>query len=137
MPSFNRVILAGHLTRDPELKYLPSGAAACEFGLATNHKWRDKEGNSKEEVCFVDLQAFGRTAETINQYLRKGRAVLVEGRLRFREWTNKEGQKRNKLDVLVESFAFLGGKEAGQGRTDAPEGNGIGEPINSDPDIPF
>ncbi|HPU62487.1 MAG TPA: single-stranded DNA-binding protein, partial [Bacillota bacterium] len=72
MPSFNRVIFAGHLTRDPELKYLPSNTAVCEFGIANNRKWRDKDGNSKEEVCFVDCQAFGRTAEVINQYFRKG-----------------------------------------------------------------
>ena len=132
MPSFNRVILAGHLTRDPELKYLPSNTAVCEFGLANNRKWRDKDGNSKEEVCFVDCQAFGRTAEIINLYFRKGRPILIEGRLRYREWTSKEGQKRNKLDVLVESFAFLGGKDA-----DTAYGNGIGPPINDDPDTPF
>jgi len=138
MPSFNRVILAGHLTREPVLKYLPSNTAVCEFGIANNRKWRDKDGNSKEEVCFVDCQAFGRTAETINQYLRKGKPILVEGRLQYREWTNNEGQKRSKLSVFVESFTFIGGKDDTGGRDAAPAyGNGIGPPINDDPDTPF
>jgi single-strand DNA-binding protein len=114
MASFNRVILAGNLTRDPQLSYTPSNTAVCEFGLATNRKWRDRDGNTKEEVCFVDITAYGRQAEVINQYMSKGRPILVEGRLRFSQWTSKEGQKRSKLDAIVENFTFLGGG-GGQG----------------------
>ncbi len=115
MASYNRVILAGNLTRDPQLSYTPSNTALCEFGMATNRRWRDRDGNQKDEVCYVDLNAYGRTGETINQYMRKGRAILVEGRLRFRQWTNKEGQNRSKLDVLVENFSFLDSGGGGGG----------------------
>ena len=119
MASFNRVILAGNLTRDPQLSYLPSNTAVCEFGIAVNRKSRDKDGNQREEVCYVDVQAFGRQAETINQYFQKGKPILVEGRLRYRDWTNKEGQKRNKLDVVVDQFTFIdsgsGGGSGGGG----------------------
>lgn len=165
MASFNRVILAGNLTRDPQLSYLPSGTAACELGLAMNRKFRDKDGNQREEVCFVDLQAFARTAEVINQYFRKGNAILIEGRLRYREWTNKEGQKRNKLEVVVDTFSFIesgggggggqrgdggyrggggggqrGGATQGQSQSyDGPSGSDVGDdmPPPSDPDVPF
>jgi single-strand DNA-binding protein len=149
MASFNRVILAGNLTRDPQLSYLPSNTPVCDIGIATNRKFRDKDGNQREEVCFVDMQAFGRTAEMINQYFQKGRPILVEGRLRYREWTNKEGQKRNKLDVLVENFAFIdsggGGGQRGQapaparGRAPEPEGAPPMDdmPPPADADIPF
>jgi single-strand DNA-binding protein len=132
MASFNRVILAGNLTRDPQFSYLPSNTPVCEFGLAVNRRYRDKDGNQKEEVCFVDLQAFGRTAESISKYFQKGRPILVEGRLRYREWTNKEGQKRSKLDVFVETFAFIdsgsgggaGGGAGGGYRQQQPAGGG-------------
>ena len=108
MASFNRVILAGNLTRDPELSYLPNGTAICKFGLAANRKYRDRDGNQKEDVCFVDLSAFGKQAELINQYMAKGRQILIEGRLNFRQWTDKEGKNKSKLDVVVENFTFLG-----------------------------
>ncbi len=154
MASFNRVILAGNLTRDPQLSYLPSNTAVCEFGLAVSRKFRDKDGNQRDEVCFVDMQAFGRTAETINQYFQKGRPILVEGRLRFREWTNKEGQKRNKLDVVIDTFSFIdsggGGGGGGyrnqqggappRGRNESPaepEPPMEDGPPPADPDIPF
>lgn len=133
MASFNRVILAGNLTRDPALSYTPSNTPVCEFGMATNRKWRDKDGNSKEEVCYVDCQVFGKTAELVNQYFSKGKPILVEGRLRYRDWTNKEGQKRNKLDVLVETFTFIESGKSEQRQQD----NGVGPPINDDPDMPF
>ncbi|MHC4445367.1 MAG: single-stranded DNA-binding protein [Planctomycetota bacterium] len=116
MANFNRVILAGNLTRDPQLSYTPSNTAVCEFGMAVNRKWRDREGNMKDEVCYVDLVTYGQRAETINKYMNKGRPIMVEGRLRFQNWTNKEGQNRNKLDVVVENFTFLGGgQRAGVG----------------------
>lgn len=138
MASFNRVILAGNLTRDPQLSYTPSNTPVCEFGLATNRKWRDREGGTKEEVCFVDLTAYGRQAEVINQYMGKGRSILVEGRLRFSQWTSKDGQKRNKLDVIVENFTFLGGapgsrQNAGREEEPIPDHEG---PL-SDSEIPF
>ncbi len=154
MASFNRVILAGNLTRDPQLSYLPSNTPVCEFGLAISRKFRDKEGSQREEVCFVDVSAFGRTAETINQYFQKGRPILVEGRLRYREWTSKEGQKRSKLEVLVDNFSFIDSGQGGANRggpagpaparggrpmDEAPSEPGQPEdmPPPADPDIPF
>ena len=125
MASFNRVIIAGNLTRDPQLSYTPSNTPVCEFGMATNRKWRDREGNSREEVCFVDLVAYGRPAEVINQYMTKGGSLLVEGRLRYRQWTNKEGQNRNKLDVFVENFTFLGGGQGGRAGGGRPAANNV------------
>lgn len=115
MQGFNKVILAGNLTRDPQLKYLPSNMPVCEFGLAMNRKWRDKDGNQHEEVTFVDISAFGRQAETINQYMAKGRSILIEGRLRLDQWTGQDGAKRSKLSVTVENFTFLGGQRDGGG----------------------
>jgi single-strand DNA-binding protein len=115
MASFNRVILAGNLTRDPQLKYLPNNTPVCEFGLASNRKWRDKDGNSHEEVCFVDISAFGRQAETINQYMSKGKPILVEGRLKLDQWTAQDGSKRSKHTVVLENFTFLGGPRDSEG----------------------
>ncbi len=116
MASFNKVILMGNLTRDPQLRYLPSNMAVCDFGLAVNRRWRDKDGNQKEEVCFVDVAAFGRQGETINQYMAKGRSILIEGHLRLESWTGQDGQKRSKHSVTVENFTFVGS------RGDAPGG---------------
>jgi single-strand DNA-binding protein len=113
MANFNKVILAGNLTRDPEMRYLPSNVAVCEFGLAVNRRWRDRDGNQKEEVCFVDVSAWGRQAETINQYMKKGRSILIEGRLKFDSWTGQDGARRSKLSVVAENFTFLGSREAG------------------------
>jgi single-strand DNA-binding protein len=115
MSSFNRVILMGNLTRDPQLKYLPSNTAVCEFGLAVNHRWRDKDGNQREEVCFVDVSAFGRQGETINQYMTKGRPILIEGRLKYDTWTAQDGTKRSKHNVIVENFTFVGSRTDGGG----------------------
>jgi len=120
MANFNRVILMGNLTRDPQLKYLPSNTAVCEFGMAINRRWRDKDGNQRDEVCYVDLAAFGRQGETINQYMSKGRPMLVEGRLKFDSWTGQDGQKRSKLSVVVENFTFVGTRDGGG----APGGGG-------------
>ncbi len=113
MASFNKVILMGNLTRDPQLKYLPNNNPVCEFGIATNRRWRDRDGNQHEEVCYVDLAAFGRPAETINQYMSKGRPILIEGRLKFDSWTGQDGQRRSKLSVVVENFQFVGPREGG------------------------
>jgi single-strand DNA-binding protein len=108
MANFNRVILAGNLTRDPELRYTPKGTAVTKLGLAINRVYNTDAGEKKEEVTFVDVDAFGRQAEVISQYLKKGRPVLIEGRLRQETWDDKQtGQKRSKLGVVLESFQFL------------------------------
>ncbi len=115
MASFNKVILLGNLTRDPELRYLPSNMAVCEFGLAVNHRWRDRDGNQREDTCFVDVSAFGRAGETINQYMTKGRPILIEGRLKYDTWTAQDGSKRSKHAIVVENFTFVGSREGGGG----------------------
>jgi single-strand DNA-binding protein len=114
MSSYNKVILVGNLTRDPELKYTPKGTAAAKVGMAVNRKWRTETGESKEEVTFVDIDMFGKTAENVAQYMRKGSSMLVEGRLRLDSWDDKQtGQKRSKLGVVAENVQFLGGKSDG------------------------
>lgn len=124
MPSFNKVILAGNLTRDPELRTLPKGTAVCQFGLAINRQWKTETGEAREEVTFLDCKAFGRQAEVLGQYCRKGSALLVEGRLTREEWTDKEsGAKKSATRIVVESFQFLGGKRE-EGNSPAP---GAGE----------
>ena len=116
MASVNKVILVGTMTRDPQLKYLPSQTAVVEFGLAMNRKFKAASGEDREEVCFVDCSAFGRSAEVINQYCQKGKLLYVEGRLKLDEWEDKQGGgKRSKLRVVVENFQFLGGREGGGG----------------------
>jgi single-strand DNA-binding protein len=121
MASFNKVILMGNLTRDPELRYTPKGTAIARLGIACNRKWKSETGEMKEEVTFVDVDAFGKTAETIGQYLKKGRPILIEGRLRYETWEDKQsGQKKSKLGVVLETFQFL---DSGGGRAeggDAP-----------------
>ncbi len=126
MANFNKVILAGNLTRDPEMDYMPSSQTAkVKFGLAVNRRWRGQDGEQKEETCFVDCIAYGKQAETINQYKTKGDPVLIEGRLKFWQWEDeKTGAKRSKLFVVVESCQFLSeqasGNQAPQGRPAAP-----------------
>ena len=119
MASFNRVILMGNLTRDPELRYTPKGMAIAKLGLAVNRTWRTETGETKEEVTFVDIDSFGKQAETIAQYLKKGSPLLMEGRLRLDQWDDKQtGQKRSKLNVVLESFKFVGPART-DGGTDA------------------
>lgn len=113
--NFNRIFLGGNITRDPELSYLPSQTAVVDFGMAVNRKWKSKDGEAKEEVCFVDCRAFGRTAENINKYVKKGDPFFVEGRLTFDSWTAQDGTKRSKHRVTVESFQFLGSAKTTQG----------------------
>jgi single-strand DNA-binding protein len=108
MANFNKVILAGNLTRDPELRYTPKGMAIAKIGLAINRRWSNEAGEQKEEVTFVDVDAFGRQAETIGQYLKKGRPILIEGRLKLDQWDDKQtGQKKSRLGVVLENFQFL------------------------------
>jgi single-strand DNA-binding protein len=109
MASFNKVILLGNLTRDPEMKFLPSGTPVAEFGIAMNRKWTDQATNQlREAVTFVDCKTMGRQAEVISQHMRKGSPLFVEGRLDFRQWEGPDGQKRSKLEVFVENFQFVG-----------------------------
>ena len=119
MASFNKVILAGNLTRDPELRYTPSGKAIAKFALAVNRNWTTETGEKKEEVTFIDVDAFGRQAEVVSQFMKKGRPLLVEGRLRLDQWDDKQtGQKRSRLGVVLESFSFIDsnrGSEGGEG----------------------
>lgn len=122
MASYNRIILVGNLTRDPQLSYLPSQTPVCEFGIATNERWRDKDGNNHEDVCFIDCKLFGRGAEVFCQYMTKGRPVLVEGKLKLDQWTSQDGEKKSKHRVFVENFTFLGGQGGG-----GPGGGGQGE----------
>lgn len=115
MANFNRVILAGNLTRDPQLSMLPSNTPVCDFGMAINRKWKAQTGEMREDTCFVDLRIYGRRAEVINQYMSKGRPLMVEGRLQYDQWEGKDGVKRSKHIVVVENFEFLGGGQRGEG----------------------
>jgi single-strand DNA-binding protein len=106
MASLNSVTLLGNLTRDPELRYTPQGTAVATFGLAVNRRYQ-QEGQQREDVCFVDIVAFGRQAETVNEYLAKGNLALVEGRLQWRSWETPEGQKRSKHEVVANNVQFM------------------------------
>jgi single-strand DNA-binding protein len=124
MASFNKCLLMGNLTRDPELKFLPSQTAVTEFGVACNRKFRTKEGEDREEVTFVDCTAFGKTAEVISQYMSKGKPIFIEGRLKFDSWEDKQGGgKRSKLTVVIENFQFVGGREGGEQQHPRDDGN--------------
>ena len=126
MASFNKVILVGNLTRDPELRYTPKGTAIAKIGVAVNRVWTNEAGEKKEEVTFVDVDIFGRTAENVGQYMRKGRPILIEGRLRLDQWDDKQtGQKRSRLGVVAETVQFLGSPTGSGG---AGEGGGGGSP---------
>jgi single-strand DNA-binding protein len=144
MANFNKVILAGNLTRDPQLSYLPSQTPVVEFGLAINRRWRGQNGEQREETCFVDCRCYGKQAETFNQYMSKGQPVLVEGRLQFDSWEGPDGQKRSKHRVVVQNYQFLGGprgapqRPAQQAARPAEmQAEEPPEPPPSDDDIPF
>jgi|TARA_B110000881_G_C18479897_1_gene465934 single-strand DNA-binding protein len=153
MPNYNKVILMGNLTRDPEVKYTSGGTAIAKLGMAINRTWTNKEGQKQEETTFVDVDAFGRQAEVIGQYLKKGRPVMIEGRLKLDQWDDKQtGQKRSKLGVTLEGFQFLdsrgeggGGGGGGQGyQSDAPAAGASSASasapaanIPEDDDVPF
>ena len=134
MASFNKVILLGNLTRDPQLSYLPSQTAVVEFGLAVSRRFKKQDGSQGEEVCFVDCQMFGKRAEVINKYLSKGNPIFVEGRLKFDSWQGQDGTKKSKLRVFVENFEFVGGGQGaggGQGQSSGygqQQGSGYGAP---------
>ncbi|HTJ00400.1 MAG TPA: single-stranded DNA-binding protein [Dongiaceae bacterium] len=151
MASFNKVILVGNLTRDPELRYTPKGTAIAKIGMAVNRVWTNEAGEKKEEVTFVDVDIFGRTAENVGQYMRKGSPILIEGRLRLDQWDDKQtGQKRSKLGVVAETVQFLGSPRGGDNEGGAPAPRQrpaapaapAGEPLEGDAppesdDVPF
>ncbi len=113
MANYNKVFLMGNLTRDVELKYTPSNMAVANIGLAVGRRYRTKEGENREETAFVDCEAWGRTAEVMNQYLSKGRPVFIEGRLKLDQWQDKDGNNRSKLRVVVENFQFVDSRPGG------------------------
>jgi len=117
MPNLNKVLLMGNLTRDPEIKYTPKGTAIANFGIAVNRVFTSGEGGEKkEEVTFIDIEAWGRTAEVIGEYFKKGKPIFIEGRLKLDQWDDKTtGKKMSKLRVVADSFEFLGSREGGGG----------------------
>lgn len=138
MANVNRVLLIGHVTKDPELSYLPSQTAVINFGLAINRKWKSKDGTVKEEVCFVDCQAFSKGAENLNKYVKKGDPLFVEGRLKLEQWTADDGTKRSRMRVIVENFQFMSTGKTN--KTTTPAGTPIDElppETNVSNDIPF
>lgn len=154
MASYNRVILMGNLTRDPELRTLPnSQTQVCDFALAVNRRWKDADGGDREEVVFIDCAAFGKTAQTIGENLTKGRPIHVEGRLKFEQWEQEDGQRRNKIRVVVEQFRFVDRKPGnpepaqrtgrtkrtgnGKGGRSARPAAGEGELVGAGQDIPI
>jgi single-strand DNA-binding protein len=146
MASFNKVILLGNLTRDPELRYTPQGSAVCEFALALNSVYTNKQtGQKVEEVSYIDLVAWGKTGETIAEYMKKGRQIMVEGRLKQDRWEAQDGKKMSKVRVTVESFTFVGARPGGEGGGAGPAGKGGGAPAGpeegpppgQEEDIPF
>ncbi len=119
MASYNKVILMGNLTRDPQMSYLPSQTPVVDLGLAVNRRWRGQDGQQREETCFIDCRCYGRQAETINQYFKKGNPILIEGRLQFDTWEGKDGTKRTKHRIFVERFTFVGAPSGGQAQRPA------------------
>lgn len=144
MPSFNKVILIGNLTRDPELRYLPNQTAVCEFGMAVNDRIENKAtGKWEDRPNFVDVTAFGRTAENIGKFFTKGRPIFVEGKLRFEQWEDRQsGQKRSKLKVVVDTWQFVDSDKQSDSQPQQARSSGRqqrlpqNEPVDES-DIPF
>ena len=131
MASYNKVILLGNLTRDPELRVTPKGTAICQLGLAVNRQFKDESGATRDETTFVDIEAWGRQAETISKYCTKGKPLFIEGRLKLDSWEDKtSGQKRSKLKVVLENFQFVGSREGGA------HGGGSGEEVDQTAEVP-
>ncbi|MEE2886914.1 MAG: single-stranded DNA-binding protein [Planctomycetota bacterium] len=144
MANFNKVILLGNLTRDVELRYTQGGLAVAKFGMAVNRRSSNKDGETRESTCFVDMTAFGKQAEVLDQYVGKGSQLFTEGRLDFSTWEDKNGGgKRSKLEVIVENFQFVGSRGDGQkgdrgGSEKAASTGGGGDAASADfDDIPF
>ncbi len=138
MANLNKVLLMGNLTRDPELKMTPSGQAICKFGIAINRTFTGQDGQKREEVTFVDVDCFGKTAENVGKYFTKGKPIFIEGRLKLDTW-EKDGEKKSKMGVVLENFQFLGGKDesaAPTSRQPAPT-PAPGNSIHDDGEVPF
>lgn len=141
--SFNKVMLMGNLTRDVEVRHTSNNQAVANFGLAVNRKFKAGDGQMREDVTFVDCEAWGRTGENVGKFFAKGRPIFVEGRLRLNQWQDREGNNRSKLLVVVESFEFVdsrsesGGGGGGGGRSYDSGGGGNEGPPMEDDDIPF
>lgn len=138
MVSFNKVILLGNLTRDPEVRYTPNGVAVASFAIAVNRKYKQGE-EIKDEVSYIDIVVFGKQAENCGQYINKGDSVLIDGRLQQRRWETEDGQKRSKVEVVAQTVSFMP-KRSGSGQASATA-SGQAEPIPEPPveegDIPF
>lgn len=140
MRGFSKAIITGNLTRDPELRTTPSGASVCSFSVAVNRVYRDTSGEQKEDVSFIDCSAWGKLGEMINQYAKRGSGVLVSGRLDQRSWEDKNtGQKRSRVEIVVEDFNFTGGGNRDSGSSNSYQGgssNNTESSMNSTEDIP-
>ena len=142
MSSFNKVILMGNLTRDPELKVLQSGSTVCEFGMAMNESYTDRQSGEKvESVCFADVSIWGKQAETVDKFFEKGKPIFIEGSLRYESWESEDGSKRSRLKVHAQRFNFVGSKtdgtnSSGTSKYDDPT-SGDTDEVGLDDDIPF
>jgi single-strand DNA-binding protein len=138
MASFNRALLMGNLTRDPELRYLPNGSAVVNMSMAMNRTYKSQTGEMKEEVTYVRVVVWGKQAEACAEYLSKGSPVFVEGRLQSRQWETEDGQKRSVLEVVADRVQFLGRKRGGdEAPAAADEPAAASAPAASEDDIPF
>jgi len=153
MANLNKVMLIGNLTRDPELRVTPKGTAICQFSLAVNRKFKDESGGEREEVTYVDIEAWSKQGETIAKYCTKGRPLFVEGRLRLDQWEDKTTkEKRSRMKVVLENFQFLGSGRGDAAASGGGEGGGASAPRaasvpkpaappvaqeNLDEDVPF
>jgi len=138
MASVNKVILVGHLGRDPESRYLPSGDAVTNFSIATSEQWKDKNtGEKKEATEWHRISAFGKLAEICGEYLKKGSQVYIEGKLQTRKWTDKDGVEKYSTEIKAEQMRMLGGKQQSEPAAPAPQKQGDGGIIDMDDDIPL
>ena len=141
MASFNKVVLIGNLTRDVELKYLPKGTPVCNLSMAVNRRWKTEAGEEKEDVYFAECKAFGKQAETLAQYVKKGHPLLVEGRLTREEWDDKKtGDKRSTTRIMIETFQFLKGRDEGDApapRRETAPAAAAPKPDLDEDDVPF
>ena len=135
MANYNKVLMMGNLTRDPELKRTSSDMAVAQIGMAVNRRYKDKTGEMREETTFVDCEAWGRTAETMTKYLSKGKPVFIEGRFKLDQWQDKDGNNRSKLKIVIENFQFIDSR--GNQTSSPPAGGATVPPTPADDDIPF
>lgn len=137
MPSVNKAILIGHLGQDPEVRYLPDGKAVANFSLATSESWKDKDGNKQEKTEWHRISMFGRLAEVAGEYLKKGAAVYIEGRIQTRKWQDKEGKDRYTTEILGDRLQMLGGKSETASKPAASKAQPAGGVEDMSDDIPF